>query len=103
MDKFHEAYLRAEEPRQSLFDPVKMYEFVECNTPGLFQILERIVTSKRTSRSQKTEKQSIRQRKRVASLLHQLLFFRNEVRFFIKSHSNPESFVVMPQFQAVGK
>ena len=84
-----------------LFDPVKMYEFVECNTPGLFHILERIVTSKRTSQSQRTEKQSIRQRRRDVSLLHQLLFFRNEVRFFIKSNLYPESFAGIPHFQAV--
>ena len=101
MDKFHEAYLRAEGPRQSLFDPVERYEFVECNRLGLFHILERIVTSKRTSQSQRTEKQIIRQRRRVVSLLHQVLFFRNEVRFFITSNLYPESFASMPRFQAM--
>ncbi len=77
VDDFHGAYLLIDDrERKKLYKSEVMIEFSEKVAPGLFIQIQSLLVSKRCRSS---EHQRSRTSQRTVSILHQIVFFRNEV------------------------
>ena len=78
---FQEAFRNHVPDKGNLYDPDEMKAFCEENSPGLFDLLEKVITSDYSMSSNVFERRSDLRRQRVVGELHRLAYLANQVLF----------------------